>query len=128
MLCPWKSTTLSLFGKVTLVNSLCTSQCTYLLMSLPSPNKAFYTKYDELVFSFLWNNKPERPSCFLCNIHPIFKYNLFMFAQISNTHFQCLQNIFVNLSPFFFFFKRYDTGIAIIGIFHLSLWMPFCNT
>ena len=40
-------------------------------------------------------------SCFSCNIHPAFKYNLFMFAQISNTHFQCLQNIFVNLSPFF---------------------------
>ncbi|WP_176696360.1 reverse transcriptase domain-containing protein, partial [Candidatus Ichthyocystis sparus] len=140
---PWKSTTLSLFGKVTLVNSLCTSQFTYLLMSLPSPNEIFYKKYDELVFNFIWNNKPEKikrkylynsldeggvklinlkalnlslkaswvqkiycnpnwsSSCFLSNIHPIFKYNLFMFAQISNTHFQCLQNIFENLSPFF---------------------------
>ncbi len=108
-----------------------------------SPDKVFYKKQDELVFNFIWNNKPEKikrkyldnsldeggvklinlkapnlslkaswlqkiycnpnwsSSRFLCNIRSIFKFNLFMFAQISKTHFQCLQKIFTNLSPFF---------------------------
>lgn len=56
VLYPWKSATL--FGKVMLVNSLCTSHFTYLLMSFQFVDEFFFVKkYDELIFNFMEQKK-----------------------------------------------------------------------
>lgn len=42
ILLPWKGKALSLYGKVTLINTLIVSQFVHLFMSLPSPDKFFF--------------------------------------------------------------------------------------
>jgi len=59
-LLPWKMIPMSLYGKVTLINTLVVSQFTHLFMSLPSPEKSFFQRYEQKVFRFIWNGKPEK--------------------------------------------------------------------
>ena len=54
---PWKGMGLTVYGKITIIKSLVISQFTYLFMSLPSPNAAFFQKYDNIIFQFLWGGK-----------------------------------------------------------------------
>ena len=60
ILMPWYGKSLSLYGKVTLINTLVVSQFVYLFQSLPSPDQGFYKIYETKIFKFLWNGKPER--------------------------------------------------------------------
>ncbi|KAJ8289842.1 hypothetical protein GJAV_G00005950 [Gymnothorax javanicus] len=59
-LLPWKGQHLTLYGKIALVNSLIVSQFTYLFMSLPSPSDSAFKLYEQKIFKFIWNNKPEK--------------------------------------------------------------------
>ena len=60
LLRPWKGKTLSLYGKITVVNSLVVPQFTNLFQVLPSPNDLFFKIYERKVFSFIWEDGPER--------------------------------------------------------------------
>ena len=62
LLFPWKGKRLSLFGKVTVINSLIVSQFTNLFQVLPNPSKSFFDLYEKKIFYFIWNGGPERVS------------------------------------------------------------------
>lgn len=53
----WDTRSLSLLGKIQIVNSLVNSRFTYKLQSLPKPPKAFFRKYKKMVRKFLWGQK-----------------------------------------------------------------------
>lgn len=57
---PWQGQYLTINGKITLINSLIVSQFTHLFMSLPSPGEAFFKAYEQKIFKFIWNNKPNK--------------------------------------------------------------------
>ncbi|XP_078590159.1 uncharacterized protein LOC144870234 [Branchiostoma floridae x Branchiostoma japonicum] len=60
ILLPWRGHSLTLFGKIALVNSLIVSQFTYLFMALPSPSAKFFKEYEKKIFNFIWNGRPEK--------------------------------------------------------------------
>jgi hypothetical protein len=60
ILLPWKGKYLSICGKITLINSLVISQLTYLLMVLPSPRDLLFKRYEQKIFNFIWNGKPDK--------------------------------------------------------------------
>ena len=51
---------MSIYGKITLINSLVLSQFTYLLMALPTPDDSFLKSYEQKIFHFIWNAKPDK--------------------------------------------------------------------
>ena len=57
---PWRGKMLSIYGKIALINSLVVSQFTYLFMSLPTPSEDLFNLYEQKIFKFIWNNKPEK--------------------------------------------------------------------
>ena len=57
---PWRGKYLSIYGKITLINSLVLSQFTYLLMALPSPDNSIFKSLEQKRFPFIWNAKPDK--------------------------------------------------------------------
>ena len=57
---PWLARTLSLLGKVTIVNSLIMSQAVYKLLSINLPSEKILAKIKELVVRFIWNRKKAK--------------------------------------------------------------------
>ncbi|XP_035670376.1 uncharacterized protein LOC118411954 [Branchiostoma floridae] len=57
---PWRMLPMTLYGKITLINTLVVSQFTHLFLSLPSPGKTFFQTYEQKIFKFIWNGKPEK--------------------------------------------------------------------
>ena len=57
---PWRGKYLSIYGKITLINSLVLSQFTYLLMALPTLDYSFLKSYEQNIFHFIWNAKPGK--------------------------------------------------------------------
>jgi hypothetical protein len=55
----WKCRSLTLKGKVTIVNSLMISQILYIASVIHIPKWAI-TKYNTLISSFIWDNKPPK--------------------------------------------------------------------
>jgi hypothetical protein len=55
----WKCRYLTLKGKITIVNSLILSQMLYIASVIHIPEWAI-TKYNQLVLSFIWDNKPAK--------------------------------------------------------------------
>jgi hypothetical protein len=51
---------LTLFGKVTIIKSLIVPQLTFLLSVLPNPGQNYFKDIDNLIFNFLWDNKPPK--------------------------------------------------------------------
>lgn len=51
---------MTLFGKVTIINSLIVPQLPYLLSVLPNPGQNYLKDIDSLIFNFLWDNKPSK--------------------------------------------------------------------
>ena len=58
----WNWRKLTLFGRVTLINSLLASQLIYRLSVLPTPSKNLLNIVDKTLFKYLWNNKSHRIS------------------------------------------------------------------
>lgn len=56
----WKGKPLTLYGKVSIVNSNIVPQFIYLIMSLPAPSQHFFKIYEQKIFEFLWDGKPEK--------------------------------------------------------------------
>ena len=57
---PWRGKVLTAYGKVALINSLIVSQFTYIFMALPTPSEHLFKMYEQKIFKFLWNNKPDK--------------------------------------------------------------------
>jgi hypothetical protein len=55
----WSSRYLTLKGKITIVNSLLLSQMLYIASTIHIPKWAI-TKYNQLITSFIWDNKPAK--------------------------------------------------------------------
>ena len=56
----WTHRSLSLQGKIVVINNLVASQLVYKFMSLPTPDAAFFKKYKQIILQFLWGDKPHR--------------------------------------------------------------------
>ena len=56
----WSSRKLTLFGKITVIESLMESQLIYKLSVLPTPSCQLFKQIDQTLFNFLWDNKPHR--------------------------------------------------------------------
>ena len=56
----WGRRYLTLYGKVTVLNTFVISQLVYLLSVLPSPTKAMFVQIQKLIFGFLWCKKPDK--------------------------------------------------------------------
>ena len=56
----WSWRRLTLFGKVTIINTLLISQLVYRLTVLPRPSDATMKKIDKTLFDYMWNNKPHK--------------------------------------------------------------------
>ena len=56
----WTNRSLSIPGKITIINSLIASQLVYKFMSIPSPNEQFFKEYKRIILEFLWSKKPSK--------------------------------------------------------------------
>ena len=56
----WSRRTLSLLGKVQVVNTLVVSLFIYRMFVLPTPPNTFYRELDNLISNFLWNGKKSK--------------------------------------------------------------------
>ena len=55
----WKNRNLTPFGKITIIKTNLISKVIHLLSVLPTP-KSFLKSVNDLLFSFLWDNKPDK--------------------------------------------------------------------
>ena len=53
----WENRNMTLFGKITIVNTLITSLFNHKFMALPSPPMTFFKIFKRLITQFIWNNK-----------------------------------------------------------------------
>ena len=56
----WGRRYLTLYGKVTVLNTFVISQLVYLLSVLPSATKVMLAQIEKLIFGFLWCKKPDK--------------------------------------------------------------------
>ena len=56
----WESRCLTAYGKATTVKSLIASKYTHLRLSLPSPDASMIKTIENLIYEFVWNNKPAK--------------------------------------------------------------------
>ena len=56
----WSFRNLTIMGKITIIKSLIISQLMYLLQCLPTPNQSYLRSIEKLLFSYLWNNGPDK--------------------------------------------------------------------
>ena len=56
----WHNRSLTLMGKVLVVNSLVASRYVHVMTCVNSPPELFYTKHDEMVRNFLWRGKRDK--------------------------------------------------------------------
>ena len=60
MLNSWDKRSLSLIGKTLVVKSLAMSQVLYLVSVIPNPNDKLQKELENILFKYLWNNKPDK--------------------------------------------------------------------
>ena len=56
----WSWRQLTLYGKITIINTLLLSQLIYRLTVLPSPSEATLRRIDKILFDYLWDGKPHK--------------------------------------------------------------------
>ena len=56
----WSQRDLTPIGKITIIKSLALSQLTYMFSILPCPPNDFIKKLENVLFKFIWNNKPDK--------------------------------------------------------------------
>lgn len=56
----WTWHNLTIFGKITIIKSLAIPMLVHLLRSLPSPDENFFKEFDNIIFKFIWNGKPDK--------------------------------------------------------------------
>ena len=60
ILTKWSHRSLSLTGKITVINSLISSLLVNKFMAIPTPKMTFFNEYKRLITQFIWNNKIPR--------------------------------------------------------------------
>ena len=60
VLCKWKSRTLTLLGRILVVNTLAMSLATLKLTVLPTPPESFFEQAKKIIRSFIWKEKPAK--------------------------------------------------------------------
>ena len=58
----WSMRYFTPIGKIVILKSLALSQLIFLLSVLPSPPEPFMKEIDDIIYSFLWDNKPDKLS------------------------------------------------------------------
>ena len=56
----WSWRKLTIFGRITIINSLLASQLIYRLSVLPTPTLSDLKSVDKMLFNYLWGNKPHQ--------------------------------------------------------------------
>ena len=56
----WHNRSMSVLGKITVINALLASQITYKLMALPTPKEEFFKEYKQIIMKFLWGDKVKK--------------------------------------------------------------------
>ena len=56
----WRRRNLTLIGKITVVKALLISKMVHVLSSLPNPCEQDTKKLNSILFSFIWNNGPDK--------------------------------------------------------------------
>ena len=56
----WNRRYITPMGKITVIKSLLLSKLVHLFMALPNPSPNYIKKIEQILYSFLWNNKPDR--------------------------------------------------------------------
>ena len=56
----WKRRCLTPLGKITIIKTFIISNFNYLFASIPSPDNLFISNLNKLLFSYLWDNKPDK--------------------------------------------------------------------
>ena len=71
----WKKWNLSPFSKIVVIKTFVISTLNHMFASLPSPDKQTISNLNHLLYSFLWDNKPNktRPSASenRCKLYPL---------------------------------------------------------
>ena len=55
----WSKRDLTPFGKVTVIKSLILSKVVHILQALPTPSKQIIKEVENILYKFLWSNKPD---------------------------------------------------------------------
>jgi hypothetical protein len=58
----WQKQKLTVFGKITIIKTIVLSKLTHYFTSLPNPNEEFINQLQNMLFKFLWDNKPDKIS------------------------------------------------------------------
>ena len=56
----WKNRYLTPIGKVTTLKTLIIPKFNHMFVSLPSPKKEQLTQLNNIMYKFIWNNKPDK--------------------------------------------------------------------
>ena len=56
----WEHRSMTILGKITIINSLIASLFVHKFMSIPSPKMTFFNDFKKLITQFLWDKKPAR--------------------------------------------------------------------
>ena len=56
----WNKRRLTPLGKITVIKTFLISQLNHIFLSLPLPIKSFLQKMKDLLYKFLWDNKPDK--------------------------------------------------------------------
>ena len=56
----WKKRNLTPVGKIVVLKSLALPVLNHLFIALPTPDEKFLKELEKLIFSFIWNDKPDR--------------------------------------------------------------------
>ena len=56
----WMKRLLTPLGRIAVIKSLLISKLSYLLLTLPNPSEAFQNELHQILFKFVWNQKPDR--------------------------------------------------------------------
>ena len=57
ILAKWSNRSLSIPGKITMVNSLLSSMLVYKFLALPTPDRSFFTEYKTMITEYIWDKK-----------------------------------------------------------------------
>ena len=70
----WSLRSLTLLGKVLIINSLLVSQMVYKLLCLYSPSEVFYKQYKDVIVKFMWDKDEKKGKSLVAYDKLILKY------------------------------------------------------
>lgn len=97
---------------MTLINFLVTSQFTYLFMALPTPSESFFKTYEQKVFKFIWNDKPDK-------VKRVYLYNDYEFGGLKLLNLKALNlSLKASLTPKYYFNENWFSSRLLKTHYH----------